>query len=150
MDGRHYYGFFLKIFELLDTTHSLYHDIRQSANHEIKIYVPKYLSVVSTNPFFISFKCILEEIYQQSILNDSKGFKIENIISTLIFRMYLPKYETTQLSWALNDKVYSFSQNFFKSEISFRLLFSYISLDKVVLIFVAFLMNSIIVFFHSK
>ena len=61
--------------------------------------------------------------------------------------MYLPKYETTQLSWSLNDKIYPF---YFKSETSFRFLFSYILLDIEVLLFVAFLMNSIIVFFHSN
>lgn len=64
--------------------------------------------------------------------------------------MYLPKYETTQLSWSLNDKIFNFSKNNFKSEMSFKMLFSYISIEKVVLLYIAFLMGSIIIFFHSK
>jgi hypothetical protein len=153
VDGKHYYGYFLKIFHLLPNYSTIYQEIRdKNANldEQVKIYTPKYLSFVSSSPFFISFKYILEEIYNQSAINETKGYRIEHILNILLYRMYLPKYETTHLSWALNDKVYTFSRNYFKSEISFRLLFSYISLDKVVLLFIAFMMNSIIVFFHSN
>jgi hypothetical protein len=154
VDGKHYYGFFLKVYEELDQDHPIHQELKENnnANSQIKvsIFSPKYLTFISYNPYFISFNHILYEIYIQSTLNDTKCYKVENIISTLLYRMYLPKYETTQLSWTLNDKIYTFSRNRLENEISFKLLFSYISIDKVVLLYVAFLLNSIVIFFHTK
>jgi hypothetical protein len=150
VDGKYYYGFFLRIYEMIDLTHPIYQSIKEISNTEIKLFSPKYLSFISMNPFFVSFKNLLEEIYIQSTINDTKCFKFENILSVLLYRIYLPKYETTQLSFALNDKLYNFSRTPFQSEISIKLLFCYLTIEKIVLLFVAFLMNSIIVFFHSK
>jgi hypothetical protein len=84
------------------------------------------------------------------MVNNVKCFKVENILSILLFRMYLPKYQTTQLSFALNDKVYTFSKAAFRSEMSFRLLFSHISIENVVMLMIAYMMSSKIVFIHSK
>jgi hypothetical protein len=148
-DGNHYYGFFLKIFCEVENNHNIYNEFRDLSN-PILLYYPKYLCFVSSQPFFVSFKHILEEIYIQSTLNGVKCHKVENILNFLLYRMYLPKYETTQLSWSLNDKIFNFSRNKFKAEVSYKLLFSYISIEKVVLLYIAFLMGSIIIFFHSK
>lgn len=150
VDGRYYYGFFLKIFLELPREHPIYQETKELTQVDLNIYSPKYLCFVSLHPFFISFKFLLEEIYKQSTINNSRCFKVENILNTLLYRMYLPKYQTTQLSFALNDKVYTFSKTPFRSEISFRLLFTYISIENIVMLMIAFMMNSIIVFIHSN
>ena len=93
----------------------------------IQIIIFFIVVVMFLNFFFISFKNLLEEIFYQSTVNNEKCYKVENILNFLLFRMNLPTFETTQLSWTLNDKVYSFTKNVLKSEISYKLLFKYIN-----------------------
>ncbi len=62
----------------------------------------------------------------------------------------MPKFETTCLTWCLNNRSYSFTQNKFMPEMSFKLLFSYISIEKVVLLYISLLMGSTIVIAHRK
>ena len=145
--GVHYYGYFLKVFHELERDHPIYLELNDP---EIKVYSPKYLSFISTNPFFITFKNLLEEIYIQSSVNNEKCYKVENMLNYILYRINLPKNDTTQLSWTLNDKVYSLTRNALKSEISFKLLFSYISIDKIVFLYFAFMVASKIIFFHSE
>ena len=66
-NGDHYFGFFLK----------KYYPVNIKDN--IEIYLSKYISFFSTKPFFISFKNLLTEIYNQSTINGIKCYKIENI-----------------------------------------------------------------------
>ena len=101
---------------------------------QAKIFYPRYLAFFTQKPFFISFKFILQEIYEQSNKTDI-AIKIENILTAILFRMYLPKYETTQLHFVLNSRIYSIVNKLLYSEISLRLLFSILSIDKIVLIF---------------
>jgi hypothetical protein len=149
-DSRYYYGFFFKTYELLDINHPIYDKLKELPQQIYQIYIPKYLSLISLNPYFISFKYLLEEIYTQSQINDNKCYKIENILGTLLYRLYLPKYESTQLQFALGDKMYMFTNNMRNSEFSLKLLFSYLNVERVVSLILAFIMNSIIVFFHSE
>ena len=116
---------------------------------QAKLYYPKYLAFFTQRPFFISFKYMLQEIYDQSCKTDL-AMKTENILTTLLFRLYLPKYETTQLLFCMNTRVYSFVNQLLQTEISLKLLFTILSIDKIVLIFVSLLMNSSVIFFHSK
>jgi len=116
---------------------------------QAKLFYPRYLAFFTQKPFFISFKYLLQEIYEQSLKNDY-AIKIENILNTLLFRMYLPKYESTQLLFVLNNRVYTFVNKVLHSEFSLRFLFTILSVDKIVLIFISLLLNSNIVFFHSK
>jgi hypothetical protein len=138
---------------LVDQEDPIYDSIKELPHGQdsLNIYVPKVLCFFSQNPFFVSFRYILDEIYTQSVVNDAKCFKVENMLSTLLYRMYLPKYETTQIQFALGDKMYRFSRDkCFNTEISLKLLFSYLTVERVVFLMIAFLMNSIIVFFHSE
>jgi len=128
----------------------IYNHLKKISNNEIEIYSSKYIGFVSINPFFVSFKKLLEEIYFQSSVNDQKCFKYENILNTILYRIYLPKNPFTQVQFALNDKIYNFVNNKFYSEISLKLLFTFLSPEKVVLLIIAFMMNSVVIFFHSK
>lgn len=128
----------------------IYEQLKKISNNKIEVYASKYIGLVSVNPFFVSFKKLLEEIYFQSTVNDQKCFKYENILNTLLYRIYLPKNPFTQVQFALNDKIYNFVNNKFHSEISLKLLFTFLSPEKVVLLIIAFMMNSVVIFFHSK
>lgn len=124
--------------------------MKKFASNELNVYAAKYIGLLSMKPFFVSFKNLLEEIYIQSSLNERKCFKYENILSILLYRIYLPKNPFTQVQFALNDKVYNFINNNFYSEFSLKLLFTFLSPEKIVLLLVAFMMNSVVIFFHSK
>lgn len=115
-----------------------------------KIFGPKYLCFVSWNPFFFSFKSILEEIYSLSNENSNELIKVENILNFILFRIILPKYEDTQLSFTLNYKIYRFNTNMLYSELSLKILFQIISIENIVKIVFAYLMHSWIIFIHSK
>jgi hypothetical protein len=128
----------------------IYHQLKKISNNGIEVYASKYIGFVSINPFFVSFKKLLEEIHYQSTINDQKCFKYENILNILLYRIYLPKNPLTQVQFALNDKIYNFVNNKFHSEISLKLLFTFLSPEKVVLLIIAFMMNSVVIFFHSK
>ena len=128
----------------------IYNQLKQISANEIQIYASKYIGVVSSNAFFVSFKNLLEEIYYQSTINDQKCFKYENILSILLYRIFLPKNPFTQVQFSLNDKIYNFINNKFHSEISLKLLFTFLSPEKIVLLIIAFMMNSVVIFFHSK
>jgi len=136
--GEHYFGFFLK----------KYFPINIKDN--IEIYLSKYISFFSTKPFFISFKNLLTEIYNQSTINGIKCYKIENILNLLLNNILLPKYETTQLLFCINENIYNFNNSKFFHEISFNILFSSISIRNIVMIIISILMNSVIVLFHSN
>ena len=148
-DSKYYYGFFYKTYELLDDSHPIYSRLKDFSL-SLKVYVPKYLCFLSMNPFFISFKFLLEEIYIQSCINNNKCYKVENIIGNLLYRTYLPKYETTQVQFAFGERMYSFTNKNISSEVSLNLLFSYLNVERIVLLILGFLMNSIIVIFHSE
>ena len=139
--GYHYYGFFLKKYFPKNIKNN---------NSEITIYLSKYLSFFSQNPCFFSFKKLLNEIYIQSTLNNTKQYKIEEIINTLLFYLYLPKYNSIQLLFCLNENIYTFMNSHFNNEISFKLLFSYISPKNLVMIIISILMHSIIVIYHNN
>lgn len=128
----------------------IYDQLKKISNNEIEVYASKYIGFVSVNPLFVSFKKLLEEIYYQSTINDQKCFKYENILNIILYRIYLPKNPFTQVQFALNDKIYNFVNNKFHSEISLKLLFTFLSPEKVVLLIIAFMMNSVVIFFHSK
>ena len=115
-----------------------------------KIFGPKYLCFVSWNHFFISFKSILEEIYSLSNENTNELIKVENILNFILFRVLLPKYEDTQISFTLNNKIYRFNSNILYSEMSLKILFTMISVENIVKIVFAYLMHSWIIFLHSK
>lgn len=149
-NGTYYYGHFLRMFFQIDFNDKIYVEHPELLKNKTPLFTSKYLCFVSLNPFFISFKNLLIEIYNQSVTNNSKCFKVENIINTILFRMVLPKYESTQLLFCLGDNVYSFSKTPFRNEISFRLLFSYISIKNIVMIIISILMNSIVVIIHSN
>jgi hypothetical protein len=148
-DGNIYYGSFYRIYELVEKTNLIYQLVKLE-NNELNIYASKYIGFLSNKPFFVSFKNLLEEIYIQSTINDRKCFKYENILSILLYKIYLPKNPFTQVQFALNDKIYNFINNNFYSEISLKLLFTFLSPEKIVLLLVAFMMNSVVIFFHSK
>lgn len=112
-------------------------------------YIPKYLCFISRNPNFFSFHNLLEDIYNNSTKNNCKCFKVENILNIILFRMYLPKHNNFQLSFCLGEKVYNFFNNKNKSEIAFRTLFSFLSIENAVTVYFAMLLNSIIIFLHS-
>lgn len=135
---------------MVNKDNAIYIPLKKISTNEIQIFASKYIGLVSTNPFFVSYKNLLEEIYYQSTVNDQKCFKYENILSTILYRIYLPKNPFTQVQFALNDKIYNFVNNKFHSEISLRLLFTFLSPEKVVLLIIAFMMNSGVIFFHSK
>lgn len=137
--GGYYYGHFLKVYE------EEYVPILNST-----AMIPKYLIFISTNPFFNSFKSLLEELYINSITNYNFNFKTEHLLSNLLYKCLLPKYPTTQLSFSLLNNNYNFTNNTYHSEVSLRLLFTYLSPDRVALLFLALLMNSKIIFFHSQ
>jgi hypothetical protein len=105
---------------------------------------------MSWNPFFISFKSILEDIYSLSNENSNELIKVENYLNFLLYRVLLPKYEDTQISFTLKDKIYKFNSNSLYSELSLKLLFQLISVENIVKIVFAYLMNSWIIFLHSK
>lgn len=146
----HYYCFFYKIYLPIDRSDQLYIDNPILNSLDINVYLPKYLCFTSVNPFFISFRNLLCEIYNQSIINKGKCFKIENILNTILYRLYLPKYQTTQLLFCLGENVYSFSKSPFRSEVGIRILFSYIQIKHIVMIIIAVLMNSVIIIRHSN
>ena len=102
----------------------------------IEIYLSKYISFFSTKPFFISFKNLLTEIYNQSTINGTKCYKIENILNFLLNNILLPKYETTQLLFYINKKIYNFNNSKFSHEISFITLFFSISIRNIVMIII--------------
>ena len=139
--GDHYYGFFLKKYFPKNIKNN---------KLETTLYLSKYLSFFSQNPFFFSFKKILNEIYNQSTLNNSKQYKIEEIINIFLFYLYLPKYNSIQLLFCLNENIYTFINSNFNNEISFRLLFTYISPKNLVMIILSILMHSIIVIYHNN
>ncbi len=135
---------------MINKENIIYDQLKKISNHEIEVYASKYIGVSSEYPFFVSFKKLLEEIYFQSTVNDQKCFKYENILNILLYRIYLPNNPFTQVQFALNDKIYNFVNNNFHSEISLQLLFTFLSPENVVLLIVAFMMNSDVIFFHSK
>lgn len=112
--------------------------------------VPKYLIFISDNPFFISFKMLLEEIYLNSIPFGKLKFKLETFLSIILYQTYLPKYYSTQLSFNLGFNNFNFSRNPFHNEISFKVLLSYLTIDRIVILFISLLLNSKIIFFHSQ
>lgn len=138
-NGSIYYGHFLRIYE-------------EEYNHKAKtlVHCPKYLAFFSRNPFFISFKSLLEEIYINSITNTNFNYKTESLLNILLFKSFIPKYSSTQLSFSLNNKNYNFTNNINHSEISLKLLFTYLTPENIVLLYIAFLMNSMIVILHSQ
>ena len=148
--GTYYYGHFLRVWFNIDKNHSIYKQHAELAKKEIKLYQSKYLCFISQNTFFISFKNLLHEIYTQSTITNGKCYKIEQILITLLYRIVLPKYETVQLLFCLGENVYTFSKAPFKNEISFRLLFSHLSIKNIVMIIISILMNSIVVIIHSN
>ena len=138
INGGFYYGHFLRVYQeeyvtLLNTS----------------ALVPKYLILFSVNPFFISFKSLLEEIYINSISNFRFNFKSEKLLSCILFKSFLPIHPNTQFSFSLLTKNYNFTNNPFHSEVSLKLLFSVLTPDRVQLLFLALLMNSKIIIFHS-
>lgn len=149
-NGTYYYGHFLRMFFKIDFQNKIYEQYPELLINKIPLYSSKYICFISLNPFFISFKNLLVEIYNQSLTNNAKCFKVESILNTILFRMTLPKYEATQLLFCLGENVYTFSKTPFKNEISFRLLFSYISIKNIVMIIISILMNSIVVIIHSN
>ena len=123
-NGTYYYGHFLRMFFKIDFQNKIYEQYPELLINKIPLYSSKYICFISLNPFFISFKNLLVEIYNQSLTNNAKCFKVESILNTILFRMTLPKYEATQLLFCLGENVYTFSKTPFKNEISFRRLFS--------------------------
>lgn len=134
----------------MEKNNLIYQHVNKFSTNELNVFASKYIGFLSTKPFFVSFKNLLEEIYIQSSLNEKKCFKYENILSILLYRIYLPKNPFTQVQFALNDKIYNFINNNFHSEISLKLLFTFLSPEKIVLLLIAFMMNSVVIFFHSK
>lgn len=137
--GEFYYGHFLKVYEE-----------EYIPSYETFGLVPKYLIFFSKNPYFCSFKTILEDIYINSVVNYSFNFKIEHLIDNLINKAYLPSNLNTQLSFSLCNKNYKFMNNPFHSEISLRLIFTYLSPDRIVNLYISLLMNSKIIIFYSQ
>ena len=151
-----FYLFFLCVYTPLNTNSILSSNnnangINNSTSSfsSLSLYAPKYICFVSRNPFFVSFRALLEEIYINSTKNGVKCFKVENILNILLYRIYLPSYHNFQISFCLSDKAYSFYNNIYKSEISYKILFNYLSIDNVLLIYFALLMNSVVVILHS-
>ncbi len=135
---------------MIDKGNIIYNELKKISSNALEVYASKYIGLISVNPFFVSFKKLLEEIYFQSTVNEQKCFKYENILNILLYRIYLPKNPFTQVQFALNDKIYNFVNNKFHSEISLKLLFTFLSPEKVVLLLIALMMNSVVIFFHSK
>ena len=115
----------------------------------LNLFSPKYLCFLSRNPFFFSFRSLLEDIYSNSIKNNTKCFKIENILNILLYRLYLPKSPSFQTNFCLGDKVFNFFNDINKSEISYKILFNYLSLDNILLTYFAMMMDSVIVILHN-
>lgn len=115
-----------------------------------EIYVPKYLILITTNHLPVSSKFLLEEIYFNSIVNDARCYKIENIICYLMFRMYLPANYSTQMSFALGKKNYLFTDNPLKHEFSIKFLFALFSPENIVKLFLSTLMDSKIIIIHDS
>ena len=115
----------------------------------LNLFSPKYLCFLSRNPFFFSFRSLLEDIYSNSIKNNTKCFKIENILNILLYRLYLPKSPSFQTNFCLGDKVFNFFNDINKSEISYKILFNYLSIDNILLTYFAMMMDSVIVISHS-
>ena len=137
-NGDHYFCFFLKNY------------YPNNIKDDVQIYLSKYICFFSTQPFFHSFKNLLIEIYNQSTINGIKCYKVENIINFLLNNILLPKYETTQILFCLNENIYSFNRSRFSDEVTFKILFSSISIRNIVMIIISILMNSVIVIFHSN
>ncbi len=104
---------------------------------------------LSKHPFFISFKSILEEIYFHSF-NSTSDIKIESILNYLLFRVSLPKYDDSQISFVINSKQFQFNNNITYSEVSLKLLFSLVSIENIVKLFFGVITNSTIILVHSK
>lgn len=139
--GAYYYGHILRVYEP--------ESLKNSKNEIIEVYVPKYLCFISQNYFCLSFKGILEEIYQNSLINDKKCYKTENILNYVLFRMFLPKSLTTHISFPLGLKNYVFVDSRLRTEISIKLLFTVFSIKDLVLIFLSLMMESKIIIRHS-
>ena len=112
-------------------------------------YYPNYICFYSSNFFPNNFHNILEEIYNNSIKNNGKFFKTENILNILINRIYLPKYNSIQLNFCLEES-YNFINSEFSNELDFNLLFEYLSIEHIILIIVCIYLNSTIIFFHNN
>lgn len=115
----------------------------------LNLFSPKYLCFLSRNPFFFSFRSLLEDIYANSIKNNTKCFKIESILNILLYRLYLPKSPSFQTNFCLGDKVFNFFNDINKSEISYKIIFNYLSIDNILLTYFAMMMNSVIVILHN-
>lgn len=138
-NGSYYYGHFLRVYE--EEYCSLLN---------LYILIPKYLIFFSENPFFISFKSLLEEIYINSITNHGICFKTEQLLSIVLFKSFLPKYEATQMSFSINSKNYTFTRNILHNEVSLKVLFTFLTVDNIVLLFLSLLMNSKVLIFYSQ
>ncbi len=131
------YLYFLKIYKQI------------SLNDNKNFYYPNYICFYSSNFFPNNFHNILEEIYNNSIKNNVKCFKTENILNILINRIYLPKYNSIQLNFCL-EKSYNFINSDFSNELDFNLLFEYLSIEHIILLIVCIYLNSTIIFFHNN
>lgn len=141
MEAKSYYGHILRVYEP---------EIATKGSETVEYYAPKYLCFFSQNYFCISFKNILEEIYRNSSINDKKCYKIENILNYVLYRIYLPKSISTQISFALGTRNFNFTNNDFKCEISIKLLFTVFTIRDLVLIFLSMMMESKILFLHDS
>ena len=131
------YLYFLKIYKQI------------SLNDNKNFYYPNYICFYSSNFFPNNFHNILEEIYNNSIKNNVKCFKTENILNILINRIYLPKYNSIQLNFCL-EQSYNFINSDFSNELDFNLLFEYLSIEHIILLIVCIYLNSTIIFFHNN
>ena len=121
--------------------------IKQNLGNKINVYIPKYLCFISSQYFQKQFKNLLEEIYLNSIKNNSKCFKVENILNIILYRLYLPKYKTIQLNFCL-DKLYTFTNNFNSNDLNYESIFKHISIINFLLIYFGMLLNSVIIFLY--
>lgn len=137
--GEYYYGHYLRVYE----------EYKFKVNGK-QIFVPKYLCFFSMNPFFVSFKSILEEIYVLSNENTEQIIKIENVLNFILFRVVLPRYEDTQVAFSIKNKFFRFNSHILYSEISLKLLFRFLSVENIVKVFLYLLTSPMVIILHNK
>ena len=153
--GTPYYGFFYQHYERLDPSLEVYKIIKEetvglpsfSINN---VYCPKYLVLLSRKPFLISFKNILEELHKQSKPESTKAIKVEKILKCLLFKCFMPKYTSTQMTFTLGTKYYRFFNNSFHSEVSLKLILRLFTPINIVIILLGMLTGSLLIVEHSK
>lgn len=154
-DDKLTYIHFLKYYQEIDATDSLFQDIfltlKDSEHFDVtKVQVPKYIVFFSHNPFFLTFKSIMKEIVHIGRLGERKGVNLDKVLEYLFYRIPLPSHNDTQVCFTFGRKIYNLNSSPFPCDVSLKMLFHFFSPSDISLLMLSFLSDSIIIFVHSK